>query len=193
MNSILPVIRSDSENERLIAEMERIDSLPNPTPEEKDLAEFIGLLVETNERRYELGHADPIEALKHLMEDRGMRQRDLIPAFGSSSVASDVLNGKREIGKRHARGLAVWRSRPFCCTETRAGFKLTHSRAAQPPAAPVYWSVPTSRESVLYRLYSLKIEFCRWLMLFTSARRAEPCIDTTLGAQTSSFTRTRST
>lgn len=106
------VIESDSENERLIAEMERIDSLPNPTPEEQELSELIGLLVESYERRYDLGHADPVDALKQLMEDRGMRQRDLIPVFGSSSVASDVLNRKRAISKRHARGLAEMFSVP---------------------------------------------------------------------------------
>jgi len=37
---------------------------------------------------------------------RGLRQRDLIPVFGSSSVASDVLNGKRGISKAHVRKLA---------------------------------------------------------------------------------------
>jgi HTH-type transcriptional regulator/antitoxin HigA len=45
-------------------------------------------------------------ALRVLMEDRGIRQRDLIPVFGSSSVVSDVLNGKRSISKAHARKLA---------------------------------------------------------------------------------------
>jgi len=60
------------------------------------------------ESKYPLGHAEPIEALRILMEDRGIRQRDLIPVFGSSSVASDVLNGKRSISKAHARKLAEY-------------------------------------------------------------------------------------
>ena len=106
------VIESGSENDSLIAEMERIDSLPNPTPEEQELSELIGLLVESYERRYDPGRADSVDALRQLMEDRGMRQRDLIPVFGSSSVASDVLNRKREISKRHARGLAEMFSVP---------------------------------------------------------------------------------
>ena len=38
----------------------------------------------------------------------GKIQRDLIPVFGSSSVASDVLNGKRSISKAHARKLAEY-------------------------------------------------------------------------------------
>jgi HTH-type transcriptional regulator/antitoxin HigA len=40
------------------------------------------------------------------VESRGLRQRDLIPMFGSSSVASDMLNGKRSLSKTHARKLA---------------------------------------------------------------------------------------
>jgi antitoxin component HigA of HigAB toxin-antitoxin module len=36
------------------------------------------------------------------MESRGLRQRDLIPVFGSSSVASDVLNEKRSLSKMHS-------------------------------------------------------------------------------------------
>jgi HTH-type transcriptional regulator/antitoxin HigA len=41
-----------------------------------------------------------------LMENRGIRQRDLISVFGSSSVVSDALSGKRSISKTHARKLA---------------------------------------------------------------------------------------
>jgi HTH-type transcriptional regulator/antitoxin HigA len=40
------------------------------------------------------------------MESRGLRQRDLLPVFGSSSVASDVINGKRMLSKTHVRKLA---------------------------------------------------------------------------------------
>jgi HTH-type transcriptional regulator/antitoxin HigA len=64
------------------------------------------LIRQFEESRYPLGHAEPIEALRVLMEDRGIRQRDLIPVFGASSVVSDVLNGKRSISKAHARKLA---------------------------------------------------------------------------------------
>jgi HTH-type transcriptional regulator/antitoxin HigA len=64
------------------------------------------LVREFEESKYPLGHAEPLEALRILMEDRGNRQRDLIPVFGSSSVVSDVLNGKRSISKAHARKLS---------------------------------------------------------------------------------------
>jgi len=40
------------------------------------------------------------------MEQRGLRQADLLPVFGSRSIASAVLNGKREFSKAHIRKLA---------------------------------------------------------------------------------------
>ena len=100
------IIESDEENERLIVELERLDALPRMTPEQHALAELLTLLIQQFERRYDLPGIAPLEALQSLIEDRGLRQRDLLNVFGSSSVASDVLRGKREISKQHARRLA---------------------------------------------------------------------------------------
>lgn len=104
------VIKTEKENERIIAELERLDTRGKPlTPEEENLAELMTLLVrQFEESKYPLGHAEPLEALRVLMEDRDLRQRDLIPVFGSSSVASDVFNGNRSISKAHARKLAEY-------------------------------------------------------------------------------------
>ena len=102
------VIETDAENERMIAELEKFDRRgASLTPEEEKLAELMTVLIrQFEEAHYRIGHASPIEALRVLMEDRGLRQRDLIPIFGSSSVVSDVLSEKRSISKAHARKLA---------------------------------------------------------------------------------------
>ena len=102
------VIKTEQENERIVAQLETLDTRGRPlTPEEEYLAELMTLLVrQFEESKYPLGHAEPIEALRVLMENRGIRQRDLISVFGSSSVVSDALNGKRSISKAHARKLA---------------------------------------------------------------------------------------
>ena len=102
------VIKTERENDRILAELEKLDACGRPlTPEEERLAELMTLLVrQFEESRYPLVHAEPIEALRGLMEQRDLRQRDLIPVFGSSSVVSDVLTGKRSISKAHARKLA---------------------------------------------------------------------------------------
>ena len=102
------VIKTEVENERVLAELESLDTLGRPlTREEEALADLLTVLVQQFEEvRYPLGHAAPIEALRDLMEARNLRQRDLIPIFGASSVVSDVINGKRSISKNHARKLA---------------------------------------------------------------------------------------
>ncbi len=40
------------------------------------------------------------------MEHGGLAQADLLPVFGSRSVVSAVLAGKRELSKAHILGLA---------------------------------------------------------------------------------------
>jgi HTH-type transcriptional regulator/antitoxin HigA len=40
------------------------------------------------------------------MDQNNLRPIDLIDVFGSRAAASQVLNGKREISKAHARRLA---------------------------------------------------------------------------------------
>ena len=102
------VIKSEAENERAIAELEALDTLGRPlTSEEEALGELLTMLiVQFEDVHYPLGHASPLDALRDFMEVRNLRQRDLIPVFGASSVVSNVLNGKRSISKAHARKLA---------------------------------------------------------------------------------------
>ena len=102
------VIKTEAENARATAELEALDTLGRPlTKAETSLAELLTLLVQQFEAsRYPLGELDPVDALRELMEARGLRQKDLIPVFGASSTISDVLHGKRAISKAHARKLA---------------------------------------------------------------------------------------
>ncbi len=40
------------------------------------------------------------------MAANGLRQKDLVDVFGTESVVSEVLNGKRELNKEHIRRLS---------------------------------------------------------------------------------------
>jgi HTH-type transcriptional regulator/antitoxin HigA len=44
--------------------------------------------------------------LVYLMEQRSLKQADLLPMFKSRGNASDVINAKRAISRLHARQLA---------------------------------------------------------------------------------------
>ena len=41
------------------------------------------------------------------MEAHGLRQKDLTDIFGTESIASEVLHGKRELTKGHIKRLSV--------------------------------------------------------------------------------------
>ena len=96
------------ENRRLTAEMKALDRrFDRLTPEEKELADLMTLLIEAfEEKHYALGTSTPHSRLKSLMAEHGFRQRDLLEIFGSRGVASEVVNGKRAISKTHAKKLA---------------------------------------------------------------------------------------
>jgi HTH-type transcriptional regulator/antitoxin HigA len=108
--STLPsVIESDEELERLTEEIDRLVSRGDGklSPEEDRLLGLLVRLVEDYEsEHYQIPEAPPHEVLKFLMEQRGTRQRDLIPIFGTDGRVSEVVNGKRSISKEQAKRLA---------------------------------------------------------------------------------------
>src|SRR5882724_12688090 len=101
------VIHTDEECERLTNELLRLDEREDLSPEETELAELLTLLIdEYEEVRYPIRKASPQQTLQHLVEARGLTQKDLRDIFGSKGIASEVFNGKRAISKAQARKLA---------------------------------------------------------------------------------------
>ena len=102
------VIRTEEENARLIAELEQLDSRYDElTPEEREYAELLTVLIEAFEdANYALEGSTPDSRLRSLMEEHGLRQRDLLDVFGSRGIASEVVNGKRAISKAQAKKVA---------------------------------------------------------------------------------------
>ena len=108
--SALPhVIHTEPENERCTAVLEAILAKSFKTAEELRLQELLILLIEDFEtRNYSFADAStPVDVLRHLMEANRLRQADLLDVFGSRSVASEVLNGKRGLSKAHIERLAA--------------------------------------------------------------------------------------
>jgi HTH-type transcriptional regulator / antitoxin HigA len=103
------VIRTEEENERLIAELEQFDRrYEKLTPEEREYTELLTVLIEAFEdANYALEGSTPGSRLHSLMEEHGLRQRDLLGVFGSRGIASEVVSGKRAISKAQAKKLAA--------------------------------------------------------------------------------------
>ncbi len=50
--------------------------------------------------------AMPLEALKFLLDQHSLLQKDLAGVFGTPSIVSEVLSGKRELNKDHIKRLS---------------------------------------------------------------------------------------
>jgi HTH-type transcriptional regulator / antitoxin HigA len=100
-------IETEEENEFYLAEAAKLMQLGETlSPAQERLLKLLVNLIESfEERHYQLKSATPLEILTELVSDRGLKQKDLIPVFGSQGVASEVLNGKRGISKTQAKAL----------------------------------------------------------------------------------------
>lgn len=101
------VIHTEEENERCIAVLESFEDRGRLSSEEKRIAELLTFLIEDFEsKHYALTPASPLDVVRHLMEANGLRQANMIDVFGSASVASEVLSGKRDLAKSHIERLS---------------------------------------------------------------------------------------
>ena len=99
-------IRSEADYDEALGEIDRLMGAVPDTPE-SDKLEILVTLVE----RYESEHwaiepPDPISAIHHVMEARGLRQKDLAALIGSQSHASEVLRRRRPLSLAMIRVLA---------------------------------------------------------------------------------------
>ena len=92
-------IRSPEDYERMVALM---DSILAATGDDEDhplssLLDLVGDVVEKYEREhYAIEAASPKDALRFLMDERGLKQEDLAPLIHQSNLSA-ILAGKRKI------------------------------------------------------------------------------------------------
>jgi HTH-type transcriptional regulator/antitoxin HigA len=101
-------IETEEENERALAIVNELMSKGEDklTPEEQALLKLLVRLIEDlEEKAYPIPEAPGWRVLRTLMENRGIRQADLLHIFGSRGIASEVVNGKRAISKAQAKAL----------------------------------------------------------------------------------------
>jgi HTH-type transcriptional regulator/antitoxin HigA len=101
------VIQSEKENDRYMKMLLGLEQKNTLTREEKDLVDLLTLLIEDfEEKHYQLPKASPIEVIIFLMDQHGLKQKDLTDVFGTPSIVSEVLNGKRDLNKEHITRLS---------------------------------------------------------------------------------------
>ena len=104
METIRPIKTEVQYREALKKIESLIDSEPNST--DFEVLEVLSILVDDYENKhYAIEPLDPIEAIKYEMEESGLKQKDLIPYFGSKEMVSQVLNRKRPLTLRMIKSL----------------------------------------------------------------------------------------
>lgn len=77
------------------------------TEDERDYLNLLGALVyEYEEQAVDVPDIYGIEMLEVLIEDFGLRQKDLTSIFKTESIVSDILNRKRNLTVEHIQKLA---------------------------------------------------------------------------------------
>ena len=105
--SLPHVIRTEKEHDYYIDLLYSLDKKNNPTAAERELADLLTLLIEAFEdQHYSLKRATPLENLAELMEANSLKQKDLVGVFGTPSIVSEVLNGKRRLTVDHIQKLS---------------------------------------------------------------------------------------
>ncbi|MGH9844214.1 MAG: helix-turn-helix domain-containing protein, partial [Blastocatellia bacterium] len=95
--------------ERIVSLMNKLAVIPETriTAEQSRLLDLLTLLVEKyDDEHYQIPDAAPHEVIQFLMQDRGLRNKDLEPALGSSGVTSEVITGRRKPSKTQIKKLA---------------------------------------------------------------------------------------
>jgi HTH-type transcriptional regulator / antitoxin HigA len=101
------VIHSDEQNEHYISLLWDLEHKSEIDQEESRLAELLTLLIhDYEEKHFQLRAATPLEIIDELMESNNLKQKDLVDVFGTESIVSEVLNGKRELNKDHIKRLS---------------------------------------------------------------------------------------
>jgi HTH-type transcriptional regulator/antitoxin HigA len=90
-------IKTESDYQAALAEIERLFDAAPGTPE-GDRLEVLTTLVEVyEEQNYHIPQPDPIEAIKYYLESRGLTSRNLEPLLGDDAVVTEVLSRKRPL------------------------------------------------------------------------------------------------
>jgi HTH-type transcriptional regulator / antitoxin HigA len=109
LDTLPQVIEDDSEHERLLAIVEPMFGRKDMSPEESKLFNLLVKLIQDYEdKHHPIDDVEPHEMLQYLMEQRDLKQKDVVHIFGSQSRASEALNGIRPLSKAQIKALSEY-------------------------------------------------------------------------------------
>ena len=98
-------IRTDEDLKAVFRRLESIFQAEEQTADADERDVLVTLVEAYENKHYDFGPADPVEAIKFRMEQQGLTARDLEPFIGPSGRVSEVLNRKRSLSLRMVKSL----------------------------------------------------------------------------------------
>lgn len=102
-------IRTESDYQSSLAEIDRLIDAPEGSPESAALEVLSVLVADYEDRHHAIEAPNPIAFLEFVMEARGLSRKDLEPYIGSRARVAEVMNRRRglsvEMIRRLSKGL----------------------------------------------------------------------------------------
>ena len=98
-------IRNDDDLRRAFRRLEKSLQAAEDTRQADERGVLVTLIGAYENKHYDFGPADPVEAIKFRMEQEGLTPRDLEPYIGQSGRVSEVLNRRRPLSLRMVKRL----------------------------------------------------------------------------------------
>jgi HTH-type transcriptional regulator / antitoxin HigA len=101
-------VRTEAQNEAALRKIEELTNKGRVTVAERKLIGLLTVLVEAFEEDHYASpdKVTPLEILRELMPANGLKQKDMTDIFGTPSIVSEVLRGKRKLTTEHIRKLS---------------------------------------------------------------------------------------
>ena len=106
-------IRNDEDLRRAFRRLEKVFQAEEGTLQADERDVLVTLIEAYENKHYDFGPADPVEAIKFRMEQEGLTPRDLEPFIGPSGRVSGVLNRKRPLSLRMVKRLHEGLKTPY--------------------------------------------------------------------------------
>ena len=98
-------IKTKRDYKEALKRMEILWGAKSGTPEGDEL-DILATLVDNYEQvNFPIEAPNAVEAIKYIMEEKGISRKELEKAIGDKGKVSEVLNNKRELSKRMIRAL----------------------------------------------------------------------------------------
>src|SRR6266516_3029541 len=90
-------IRNEKDYDKALARVDELWGSKKGTSYGDEMEVWITLIEAYEREKYPIGNPNPVDAIEYYMEQKNLKRADLAPYFGSKSLVSEILNGKKDL------------------------------------------------------------------------------------------------